>query len=120
MAELSTSTSMSADQLKVSTEGLKSVAQDMNSKKEEIMNIYNGTLKQIIESSKECISTSGLDFDAVNSVFARTFKNLDTSISQLSDVLLNKIIPSYEDLSSDIRYAFNNEFADEMSKLLGI
>lgn len=118
MAELSTS--MSADQLKVSTEGLKSVAQDMNSKKEEIMNIYNGTLKQIIESSKECISTSGLDFDAVNSVFARTFKNLDTSISQLSDVLLNKIIPSYEDLSSDIRYAFNNEFADEMSKLLGI
>ena len=108
------------DSLKVNTDGLKSVAQDMNAKRDEIMNIYNGTLKQIIESSKECISTSGLDFDMVNSVFERTFKNLDTSISQLSDVLLNKIIPSYEELSAEIRYAFNTEFADEMSNLLGI
>lgn len=120
MAETIAKLNGSIDQLKVNTEGLKSVAQDMNAKRDEIMNIYNGTLKQIIESSKECISTSGLDFDSVNFVFERTFKNLDTSISQLSDVLLNKIIPSYEELSAEIRYAFNNEFAEEMSNLLGI
>lgn len=120
MAETIAKFNASTDQLKVNTEGLKSVAQDMNAKRDEIMNIYNGTLKQIIESSKECISTSGLDFDSVNFVFERTFKNLDTSISQLSDVLLNKIIPSYEELSAEIRYAFNNEFAEEMSNLLGI
>ena len=93
------------DQLKVNADGLRSVAQDMTTKKDEIMNIYNGTLKSIIESSKTCISTSGLDFDQVNSIFAKTFADLDSSITELSDALVNKIIPSYEDLSVDIRAA---------------
>lgn len=108
------------DQLKVNADGLRSVAQDMNAKKEEIMNIYTGTLKSIIESSKTCISTSGLDFEQVNSAFAKTFADLDSSISELSDALINKIIPSYEDLSTEIRTAFNTEFADQMSSILGI
>ena len=108
------------DQLKVNADGLRSVAQDMTTKKDEIMNIYNGTLKSIIESSKTCISTSGLDFDQVNSIFAKTFADLDSSITELSDALVNKIIPSYEDLSADIRVAFNSEFADQMSSILGM
>ena len=110
----------SNETLKVNAEGLRSVAQDMNVKKEEIMNIYNGSLKQIIESSKQCIATSGLDFDQVNAVFAQTFADLDVNISALTDALVNKIIPSYEDLSNEIRVAFNTEFADQMSSLLGI
>ena len=108
------------DQLKVNADGLRSVAQDMNTKKDEIMNIYNGTLKSIIESSKTCISTSGLDFEQVNSIFAKTFADLDSSITELSDALVNKIIPSYEDLSVEIRAAFNTEFADQMSSILGM
>ena len=110
----------SSDMLKVNAEGLKSVAQDMNAKKEEIMNIYNGSLRQIIESSKQCIATSGLDFDQVNAVFAQTFADLDTNISALTEALVYKIIPSYEDLSAEIRTAFNTEFVDQMSSLLGI
>ena len=106
--------------LKVDASGLRSVAQDINTKREEIMNVYTGSLKQIIESSKQCISTSGLDFDQVNSVFAKTFSSLDSSLAELSDVLINKIIPSYEDLSSEIRSAFNSEFADQLSSILGI
>lgn len=111
---------ISGDQLKVNADGLRSVAQDMTAKKDEIMNIYNGTLKSIIESSKTCISTSGLDFEQVNSIFAKTFADLDSSITELSDALVNKIIPSYEDLSADIRVAFNSEFADQMSSILGM
>jgi hypothetical protein len=108
------------DSLRVDASGLRAVAQDLNVKREEIMNVYTGSLKQIIESSKQCISTSGLDFDQVNSVFAKTFSSLDSSIGELSDVLINKIIPSYEDLSAEIRTVFNSEFADQLASILGI
>lgn len=108
------------DSVSISTEGLKEVANTINEKKDEIMKIYNTTLKSILSSSKECLSVSGLDYSQVENEFKTTFETLDKRVTELTNVLVTKIIPSYEDLSGEIKQMFNNDFASEMASILDL
>ncbi len=104
--------------LYVSTEDLRQVANNLNNKKNEIMNIYNSKVKPVMQQSKEAITVSGLNFEEFNRQFNQAFTNLANEIGSLSNALTNKIIPNYNDLSQSIRNAFNNEFANQMSTIL--
>ncbi len=104
--------------LYVSTEDLKAVANSLNTKKNEITNIYNTKVKPVMEQSKEAITVSGLNFDEFNRQFSNAFTSLANEIGSLSNALTTKIIPNYNDLSQSIRNAFNNDFANQMNTIL--
>lgn len=108
------------DKISVDYGGLRQAAASIESKKEELMGIYNNDIKTVIESSKQCIVTSGLNFDQVDASFKTTFTNLDQRLTELTRVLVEQIIPNYENLSDEIRRAFNNDFATQMSSLLDL
>ena len=48
----------------------------------------------------------------------KLFSELDTNVTDLTNVLLNKIIPNYENLSTEIKALFDNNFADKLTQLL--
>ena len=102
----------------ISVDQLRQVAKSIDSSRNDITNLYNTNVKTILESSKEAIVVSGLDFDEFINKFTKSFNSLDTKLGALSDVLLNKIIPNYENLGDEIKRAFNDTFASEMASIL--
>ena len=105
---------------KVNIENLKLIAADIKKKKDEIITIYDMKIKTIIDYSHECIVMNGDSFERVEKEFADLFNELDLSLMNLADILSNKIIPNYEDLSLNIKEYFNNQFALELEEILNM
>lgn len=97
---------------------LNNIATNINTKKEEILKLYDTNIKSVLEASKDAIVVSGLDFEEFVNKFNKTFNALSEKLGSLSDVIVNKIIPNYENLGGEIKNAFNNSFASEMSEIL--
>lgn len=104
--------------LTVKTEELREVARDLLQRKESLNNIYNNSVKRVMEDSKEAINISGLEFNEFNLEFQKAFTELGNRMENLANALQNQILPKYDDLSSSIKSAFNNEFASQMQNLL--
>ena len=104
--------------LKVSTEDLRKVANELLQRKDSLNNIYTNQVKRVMEDSREAISISKLDFNEFDIEFQKAFTNLGNRIESLANALNNQILPKYDDLSISIRNAFNNEFASQMQSLL--
>ena len=104
--------------LTVRTEELRTVARELLQRKDAILNIYNNQVKRVMEDSKEAINISGLEFNEFNIEFQKAFTDLGSRIELLANKLQNEILPKYDDLSSSIKNAFNNEFANQMQTLL--
>jgi len=102
----------------VNTSGLKEIANNIATKREEIASLYKDSIVSIINESKDAISVSGINYDDFINKFGNTFNTLDERLASLSDVLVNKIIPNYDDLNVHIKDAFNKEFAEEMNNIL--
>ena len=102
----------------VNAEDLKLVAKNLYDESTELKNLYNNQVKNAIESSKDAIVVSGLNFDDFNLCFNQAFNNLSSELENFSNALTNQILPKYDNLSTGIRNAFNNEFASQMLILL--
>ena len=63
------------------------------------MNVYYSIIRPVMQSSKECIDVSGVNFDEIDELFNSIFFNASNRISDLSNVLTNKIIPNYENIN---------------------
>ena len=104
----------------VDLDELKEVANEIKTRKEAISSIYNSKIKPALKNSEEAIVASGLNFSDFTETFNTIFASLDGRLNNLVDVLDKKIIPNYSELSLNISNAFNNEFASEMSNILGM
>ena len=102
----------------VSTDGLREIATGINSKREEISALYKNTITNILTESKEAIAISGINYDEFLSKFGKTFDTLDTRLGELSDVLTNQIIPSYDEMHGQLQKVFNQDFATEMNDIV--
>lgn len=107
-----------ATSLYVSADDLRQVAANLQTKKEEILNVYNSKVKAVMEESKEAIVISGLNFDEFNEQFRKAFVNLSDRLDSLSNALTTQIIPQYENLNMSIKKAFNVDFANQMTEIL--
>ena len=79
---------------------LKRVAESIASRRDELMNIYYSMIRPVMQSSKECIDVSGVDFDEIDEIFNNIFNKASNRISDLSNILTNKIIPNYENINT--------------------
>ena len=104
--------------IKINTSEVRAIADRLDSKKEQIMNVYKNKLIPLIESSEDCLKVSSLSYDEVINSFNSVFNSLDQRMNELTSVLKNKIIPEYENAAGVIRNSFNNTFADEMRSIL--
>lgn len=111
---------MANDRSIVNKDGIIQIAQNIDSRRQDIMDVYKSKILPILQSSSECLSVSGLDYEDVIKSFDNVFNSLDTQITDLYRALTDKIIPSYENSSNIIRQLFNSEFAEELSKILSI
>ena len=106
------------NQTNIDIAALKTVSTNMNAKKEEIYSIYRNKIKPLISESTKPLAKNGLSPDALNRDFLALFDKFNNSMSFFIDTLDNKIIPEYENLSSDLSSLFNKDFNDKMSSLL--
>ena len=104
--------------LTVKTEELREVARELLQRKESLNNIYNNSVKRVMEDSKEAINISGLEFNEFNLEFQKAFTELGNRMENLANALQNQILPRYDNLSVSIRNAFNNDFASQMQGIL--
>ena len=102
----------------ISTEGLKEIANNINAKRDEISTLYKNSITNVLTESKEAISVSGVNYDDFMNKFGKTFEALDARLGELSEVLINQIIPNYDSLSGQIQNIFNKDFADEMNGII--
>lgn len=87
------------DLVSVDVNELKTVASSIASRRDELMNVYYSIIRPVMQSSKECIDVSGVNFDEIDELFNSIFFNASNRISDLSNVLTNKIIPNYENIN---------------------
>jgi hypothetical protein len=102
----------------INTSNLQDVAKNINTKRDEILSLYKNSITKILNESKDAISISGINFDDFLSKFGKTFEALDSRLGELSEVLVNQIIPNYDELNMSIKEVFNKQFADEMNNIL--
>ncbi len=106
------------DKIVVKTEEIRQIAQNINAKREEIKNVYSANVLPILNSSEECLKVSGLNYEEVLQSFNSLFNSLDAQLNSLSDVLVNKVIPGYENVSDVIKKLFNSTLADQISQAM--
>ena len=102
----------------IKTENLNKVSNDILTKKNEIMDVYEKELKSIIELSKTCIEHNGQSFENIKEEFDSLFKEFNNEITNMMFVLQKDIIPKYDNLAGDLRGLFSEQFKDELSNLL--
>ena len=106
------------DKTIISLEDLKYIASNITEKRREIMDTYNSSLKGLLIESDKCLRQAGKSFEEEDMEFKRLFTAFDKSVTELTEVLTNKIIPGYENLSEELRHLFNKQFAGEIARLL--
>ena len=104
--------------LYVNTDDLKAIANEIDQKKQGISDLYQGEIKSILKESENVIVSSGLDFNELTLLYDAIFYNLDAKLYNICHVLSNKVAPSYDNLSTNIAKAFNEDFANQMKDLM--
>ena len=104
----------------VNTSELRLIASDIRDRKNIIIDIYESNIKSLLLESEKRIIESGEDYEECLKTYESLFSDLDNNIDELVTTLVDKIIPVYEDLSSNIKELFNNQFAKELESILDI
>ena len=104
--------------IKINTNEVRAIANRLDSKKEEMLNVYKSRLVPLLKSSEECLKVSNLSYDEIINSFDNVFNSLDQRMTDLTSVLKNRIIPEYENAANAISNSFNNSFAEEMRSIL--
>lgn len=108
------------NQVIVNTGDLRKITNNLIKEKNEIMDLYNESLKDILTTSQKELFKSKEDIVGISDELKKLFTRFDSDISELTNLLLTKIIPEYENLSVEIKELFNKTFASELGNLLDI
>lgn len=102
----------------VRTEELKVITNNIIQEKNDILDLYTESLVDILTTSEIKLTNYSKEVNEVSKELKKLFSELDTNVTDLTNVLLNKIIPNYENLSTEIKALFGNNFADKLTQLL--
>ena len=109
-----------SDREYIKTSDLKNISKNMNEKKNEIIRIYNDEIKPLLIDSKDCIEYSNQKYDEIDKIFNDSFEKFDIGFDEMMDTLNNKVIPLYENLASNIRVLFNDQFKENFEALVDL
>lgn len=101
----------------IDTSGVRTIANNLKNYNSDIMNISKEAMT-ILNKLQDYIIISGLNFNDVTTTFNQAFTDTENDLDRLTDVLLNRIIPKYEELYNSVKTFFNQEFASELSSYL--
>ena len=105
---------------KISIEELKKVVNNIEKKKDEINKLYETDIKKNILLIYKNINKSNNSYDTIEEDLKKGFHAFDNNMNELIQLLKNIIIPNYEDLSNELIFLFDKQFAKEIEKLLDI
>lgn len=108
----------SSDKVFVNSQELIEIAKSIESKKDQIMNIYKTEVLPSLESSESCLSAAGLNYSELINVFNKVYNGIDSQISSMTNVLINKIAPNYDAIALSIKNSFNSEFTSQMNECI--
>ena len=89
------------DLVSVDVNELKKVASSISNRRDDLTKVYYSIIRPVMQSSKECIDVSGVDFDEIDELFNSIFNSASNRISDLSNILTSKIIPNYENINKE-------------------
>ncbi len=110
---------MDNSKIQVSIVDLKNVLTSLKKQRDILNNEYKGSISSVLDSSQSCLGVAGLNTAVIKESFNNVFKNINTSLDALINVLENNVIKNYSELAEAIRKLFNNDFASKMNDLLG-
>ena len=91
------------DNVFVNSQELIAIAKSIESKKEQIINIYKTEVLPALESSESCLAVAGLNYSELINAFNKVYNGIDSQISSLTNVLINKIAPNYDAIALSIK-----------------
>ena len=102
----------------IDTSKVRTVAKTIRQKKEDI---DKELTEKIIPAINE-LNTNyvGISKEAITDQVNKVFKDLDTRLDSLIDILDNSVAGGYENLGESIQYAFNSEFKNKFEELINI
>lgn len=109
-----------SDHVILDLDGMKTVSNSLNQEKTRVEEIFNQDIVEILLNSEECLTKQGLNYEEYCGEIGELFDKFNNSINDLTEVLSNKIIPRYENLTGDLTSLFNTDFANKMNSLLEI
>lgn len=104
----------------ISIDQVKLVLQSLKNSKSNIKSTYNNDIRSVLQSSQQCLAVSGVNYTQLINILDEVFKTIDTNFDGLIDVLENKVISGYTDLSFALTQLFNNSLGSQLSSLLNI
>lgn len=106
------------DKTYVSTSVLNQIATEIANEINEISNIYSSNIAPALNLSKTAFTVAGLNTDDVSTVFYNLFRQLNTKLDGLRSVLVNKVIPGYNETANLFATQFGTEFATQFGNFL--
>lgn len=106
------------ENINVDLGGLAAISKELNNAGSDIYNTYKSKVSNALQSSDDCFYVSGLNTDAILNNFNDIYTSLNKQITELCDLLDNKIIPQYNELNYIVTRMFNNDFANQLESLL--
>ena len=106
------------DNIAINIEEIKLITDEIDTKKKEIINIYNQSLKNLIQNSRESIVKSNMSYEVIDSKFRSLFEQFDNNLSLIVNTLKRDIITNYESLSDDLNNLFNKQLMEGLNSLL--
>ena len=106
------------DKEKINVENMKIIAKNINDKMDSINSLYKKKIEPILDNSINCLNFSNANSEEIRLQFEKDFFDLNTISNDCNFVLVNEIIPSYENLSSNLTVLFKKEFSNNLNALL--
>lgn len=104
----------------INSDQITSIASSMKTKGDNILTEYKQNCIPALNMSTECLQLSGLDTTEFFKALEFIYTKLNERITEFSDFLTNTVAVEYDFTSKAIAASFNEEFANEISGLLGI
>lgn len=104
-----------AENLIVNIAGLRQAAGVLDQRSAELAEIYTNSILPVLSISSQEIKAAGLDYNSALTNIKGLFNSVTGGLGELSDCLVNKIIPQYEDVKATIQQQFNESFVQTMN-----
>ncbi len=104
----------------VKTDNLNKATENILKKKNEIIDIYEKEIRNIIIQSRNSLTQNNIIYEEFLEDFDNLLKTFDKETSNIIDVLKRDIIPKYDNLSSELKNLFSDNFKIEINDLLKI
>ena len=102
----------------INSEELIAIAKSIETKKEQIINIYKSEVLPALETSENCLRVAGLNYSEIITAFDKVYNTMGAQISTMTDAIITRIAPNYDAMTMTIRDIFNSEFASEMQAII--